>query len=561
MPESKRRKTYPNNPRNAAISMVSSQHPLNVRPLGNRYLENEPSDGPTREELMGDFSLFPEELLLELFSYVDSAESLKNLSHTSRVLYAYLYDEELWKKHYTTKTQSLERQGLEPPRIHWRGLWRRSILGIDAQYEANPKIPGNLLCSDTLFRPFQCSQVDYASIFKKVIKEEVLYHRDSLATQIPLDQDLPEGRIPRLPESYLTQDVFDKSWTNKPFILTNSDSSRWPHWDLAALLERFADVKFRQEAVQWPLSLYSQYLADNRDESPLYLFDCNSKAMQTLKSEYIVPEIFQNDAFKVFEKCRPDHAWLIIGSQRSGSTFHKDPNCTLAWNAALVGRKLWIMLPPEIVPPGVSTDDDESEVTSPVGIAEWVLSGFYNDCVKNTSAQIGITFPGECMYVPCGWWHMVINLDDSVALTQNFVPLVRLGNALNFMKNKKKQVSGFRPAEVKHALDEILASCKDEEDAEAIRKWIRKFDELNLQENLQNEDCGELMECELPPMPILELFKLLLAKNGKDVELARGLEDLAKLEKAELAKLTGKSETWTKLTEAPLFSFGFALDE
>lgn len=541
--------------------MVSSQHPLNVRPLGNRYLENEPSDGPTREELMGDFSLFPEELLLELFSYVDSAESLKNLSHTSRVLYAYLYDEELWKKHYTTKTQSLERQGLEPPRIHWRGLWRRSILGIDAQYEANPKIPGNLLCSDTLFRPFQCSQVDYASIFKKVIKEEELYHRDSLATQIPLDQDLPEGRIPRLPESYLTQDVFDKSWTNKPFILTNSDSSRWPHWDLAALLERFADVKFRQEAVQWPLSLYSQYLADNRDESPLYLFDCNSKAMQTLKSEYIVPEIFQNDAFKVFEKCRPDHAWLIIGSQRSGSTFHKDPNCTLAWNAALVGRKLWIMLPPEIVPPGVSTDDDESEVTSPVGIAEWVLSGFYNDCVKNTSAQIGITFPGECMYVPCGWWHMVINLDDSVALTQNFVPLVRLGNALNFMKNKKKQVSGFRPAEVKHALDEILASCKDEEDAEAIRKWIRKFDELNLQENLQNEDCGELMECELPAMPILELFKLLLAKNGKDVELARGLEDLAKLEKAELAKLTGKSETWTKLTEAPLFSFGFALDE
>lgn len=510
---------------------------------------------------MGDFSLFPEELLLELFSYVDSAESLKNLSHTSRVLYAYLYDEELWKKHYTTKTQSLERQGLEPPRIHWRGLWRRSILGIDAQYEANPKIPGNLLCSDTLFRPFQCSQVDYASIFKKVIKEEELYHRDSLATQIPLDQDLPEGRIPRLPESYLTQDVFDKSWTNKPFILTNSDSSRWPHWDLAALLERFADVKFRQEAVQWPLSLYSQYLADNRDESPLYLFDCNSKAMQTLKSEYIVPEIFQNDAFKVFEKCRPDHAWLIIGSQRSGSTFHKDPNCTLAWNAALVGRKLWIMLPPEIVPPGVSTDDDESEVTSPVGIAEWVLSGFYNDCVKNTSAQIGITFPGECMYVPCGWWHMVINLDDSVALTQNFVPLVRLGNALNFMKNKKKQVSGFRPAEVKHALDEILASCKDEEDAEAIRKWIRKFDELNLQENLQNEDCGELMECELPAMPILELFKLLLAKNGKDVELARGLEDLAKLEKAELAKLTGKSETWTKLTEAPLFSFGFALDE
>lgn len=561
MPESKRRKTYPNNPRNANISTVASQHPLNVRPLGNRYLENRPNGEFSIQQLLGDFAIFPEELLLELLGFVDEAEALKNLSHTSRALYAYLYDEELWKKYYTMRSQALEKQGLEPPKIRWRGLWRRSILGIDAQYEAKPEMPGNLLCSDTLFRPFQCSQVDYTSIFRRVIKEEELYHRDSLATQVPLDKDLPPGRISRLPESSMTQELFDSAWSNRPFILTNSDSARWPHWDLAALLERFADVKFRQEAVQWPLSLYSQYLANNQDESPLYLFDCNSKAMQTLKSEYVVPEVFQKDAFKVFGKCRPDHAWLIIGSQRSGSTFHKDPNCTLAWNAALVGRKLWIMLPPEITPPGVSTDDEESEVTSPVGIAEWVLSGFYNDCVNNTLAQIGITFPGECMYVPCGWWHMVINLDDSVALTQNFVPLVRLGNAMNFMKNKKKQVSGFRPAEVKSALEEILANCQDEEDAEAIRQWIRKFNELNLQENLQNEDCGELMECELPAMPILELFKLLLAKSGRTKELAQGLADLAKLEKAELARVTGKSETWTKLTEAPLFSFGFAVDE
>lgn len=386
-----------------------------------------------------------------------------------------------------------------------------------------------------------------------------MYHRDNLLSEDLLDEMLPAGRIPRIPEKLLTQRAFDKTWSNKPFILTNSDSSRWPHWDLAALLERFADVKFRQEAVQWPLSLYSQYLGENRDESPLYLFDCNSSAMQTLKNEYVVPEVFQNDAFKVFGKCRPDHAWLIIGSQRSGSTFHKDPNCTLAWNTALVGRKLWIMLPSEIVPPGVSTNDDESEVTSPVGIAEWVLSGFYNDCVKNPSARIGITFPGECMYVPCGWWHMVINLDDSVALTQNFVPSVRLGNALDFMKNKKTQLSGFRPAEVKHALEEILAASKDDDDVETIREWVKKFNELNLNESMLNEDCGEISG--LPAMPILELFKKLLIQFGMEKDLARGLEDLAKIEKAELAKTTGKSETWTKLTAAALFSFGFALEE
>ena len=57
---------------------------------------------------------------------------------------------------------------------------------------------------------------------------------------------------------------------------------------------------------------------------------------------------------------------------------------------------------------------------------------FFNDSTKIDECLIGITFPGECMYVPSGWWHTVINIDDSIAITQNFVPKSKLAEVLNF---------------------------------------------------------------------------------------------------------------------------------
>ena len=65
-----------------------------------------------------------------------------------------------------------------------------------------------------------------------------------------------------------------------------------------------------------------------------------------------VPACFAEDLLAALGQQRPDHRWLIWGPARSGSTFHKDPNATSAWNAVVRGRKRWILYPPSAQPPG-----------------------------------------------------------------------------------------------------------------------------------------------------------------------------------------------------------------
>jgi hypothetical protein len=68
---------------------------------------------------------------------------------------------------------------------------------------------------------------------------------------------------------------------------------------------------------------------------------------------------------------RPDYRWLIMGPARSGSSFHKDPNSTSAWNACIRGRKKWVLLPPHVTPPGVHPSDGTSPLRP--AIRPWFL--------------------------------------------------------------------------------------------------------------------------------------------------------------------------------------------
>lgn len=135
---------------------------------------------------------------------------------------------------------------------------------------------------------------------------------------------------------------------------------------------------------------------------------------------------------------------------------------TSAWNTILDGAKLWLMLPPDTPPPGVYVTGDEAEVMAPLSIAEWV-NGFYDE-TKRLHGPVstggdgklleGVCLRGETVYVPSGWWHLVINLEECVALTQNFVsagPV--LASVLRFMATRWDQISGFKGCEDHDGVD------------------------------------------------------------------------------------------------------------
>lgn len=96
-------------------------------------------------------------------------------------------------------------------------------------------------------------------------------------------------------------------------------------------------------------------------------------------------------------------------------------------------------LPP---PPGVFVSSDQSEVTSPLSIAEWLL-GFHAEARRTPGCHEGICREGEVLYVPSGWYHLVLNLEPSIALTQNLVPRSRVGAVLQFLRDQKQSISGF----------------------------------------------------------------------------------------------------------------------
>ena len=192
---------------------------------------------------------------------------------------------------------------------------------------------------------------------------------------------------------------------------------------------------------------------------------------RVLRDGYRPPNVFA-DA-DVMRRCAGynssyAHRWLLLGLAGSGSCFHVDPFNTSAWNALLSGRKRWALYPPSgPVPPGMGRWSAQGAAvagmgkpTSRAGVSDrgreigealfdrrlssdrdWGLTSRFHfggfaagggdgalawfrdvlPALGEAERPLECTVaPGDIVLIPAGWWHAVLNLETSLAVTENF---------------------------------------------------------------------------------------------------------------------------------------------
>ncbi|XP_062196994.1 arginine-specific demethylase JMJ22 [Phragmites australis] len=388
-----------------------------VQPLGNLLLSASPRAN-LRDAGLGALRPLPDDLLLDVLGLLP-ARDLAALSAASKALCVVASHDPLWR------TLVLDELG---GGFDFAGSWRATY--IAAASGGRGHLPPRVLqikgfYSDYLFQSWLCANMEMRPEW------------------------LARDNIERRRGMSVEQFVAEFEEPNRPVLLEGCLES-WPalqKWTREYLLEVSAGKEFAVGPVSMTLDRYFRYADNVQEERPLYLFDAKfAEKVPEMGRDYEVPVYFREDLFSVLGEERPDHRWVIIGPAGSGSSFHVDPNSTSAWNAIIKGAKKWVMFPPEVVPPGVHPSVDGAEVTSPVSIMEWFMN-FYGACKTWEKRPIEcVCRAGEVVFVPNGWWHLVINLEESIAITQNYVSRRNLLNVLDFLKrpNASELVSGTK---------------------------------------------------------------------------------------------------------------------
>ncbi|CAD8159252.1 unnamed protein product [Paramecium octaurelia] len=215
-----------------------------------------------------------------------------------------------------------------------------------------------------------------------------------------------------------------------PVIIKGLDKD-WENWDWDYLIQNYKECYFRcaidddGNYLKLRFDQYIHYFQNNTDYNPFYIFD--GDIPQNMLNQYKIPYLFPQDYLAYLKQRRPQYRWILCGPKQSGSMIHIDPYETSAWNCVVLGKKRWVMFPPSVdknIIKGKSliSKDVLENINNPIDYFSIIVPLVKKHCdSQNIKYYDFIQSEHETVYVPNGWWHAVLNIEDCVAVTQNYV--------------------------------------------------------------------------------------------------------------------------------------------
>jgi histone arginine demethylase JMJD6 len=184
---------------------------------------------------------------------------------------------------------------------------------------------------------------------------------------------------------------------------------------------------------------------------------------------YSVPPIFSPDIFHLAPAPHPPYRWILLGPARSGTGLHIDPLWTNAWVALVAGKKRWLLFPPKTPPALLGVEPGKPQVNSSIWFQDNYDRVTSEDWPEEFRPHHVLQSPGEIVFVPNGWFHLVLNLEESVAVTHNYAcedgPFERMYD--DVVENEAEFAGRWR-----EALKEKRPDLE-----ERLRKWEREKEE------------------------------------------------------------------------------------